>query len=113
MNLKVEKKLGEVHVTVEYPLYGEGTKTIVKIAAPKVLQALEQDGVKVGRLLKNATLDNRNEETRRQTWVFEAVKPVSVPKQATPAPKATSAPTAAPKKPRRRRKTAKTTTEEG
>ena len=113
MNLEVERKSGEVHVTVEYPLYGGGDQEVVKFAAPRVMRAMEQDGVKVGRLLKNATLDNRNEETRRQTWVFEAIKPASAPKRAPAAPKAAPAPAAAPKKPRRRRKTVKTTTEEG
>jgi len=112
MNLEIKNKSGEVHVTIEYPLYGEGTQSAVKFAAPKVLQILEQNNVKVGRLLKNATLNNKREETCRQTWVFEALKPPPA-KRRTRAPTSATLAVATPKKPRRRHKTVKTTTEEG
>ena len=89
MKIDIKKEKKEVHVTVEAPLYN-GAKSSgesyyphsIKLGTPKVIRMLKDEGIEVDAARKTAVLDNRSEQSRIATWVFELKNPAPAPRAA-------------------------------
>mgnify|MGYP003116553506 CR=1 FL=1 len=113
MEIDITRESGKLYVCVEERLYNSRRSDgadkyypeTIKYGTPRIRRKLDDMGVSYGALVEGAVLDNRSEETRCATWVFEVGGESSAP----------AAPRVAKKTTPRRRKTkaAETTTEEG
>ncbi len=86
-NWKIEedKEKNTITVILEVPLQeykiNKQIAAPIKIGCVEVMKYLRKNNYKFGKMLKNATVTNRSEKSRRGIWVFELPAKPSVPKK--------------------------------